>query len=74
MSTNLYWEPAYRKKKDAGDTGLKHALQKRHGYPVDVILNDSDIGYLTGLTDAGTDASKLIEAIEKHEEIHVTEA
>jgi len=73
MSTNLYWEPAERKKRDAGDTDLKFALRKKYDSPVNTFLSSKDVSYLEGLTDAGVNAKNLIEAIEKHEVIHVTE-
>lgn len=75
MSTNLYWEPARRKKYNTGkDDGLKWALRKRYGEPLRVELSASDVGFLEGLACAGQeDARDLIDAIQEHDEISVFE-
>lgn len=75
MSTNLYWEPAHRNKKSPkGDDALKFALRKRSNGHVNMRMTQSDVPYLQGLVDAGIAAAQeLIDAIEKHDEINVTE-
>lgn len=75
MSSNLYWEPAERKKYNAGtDQALKWVLQKRYGYPVHITMTTNDIPYLQGLADAKINgAQELIEAIEKYSDIELFE-
>lgn len=73
MSSNLGWMPVESDWRFLGDQ-LKFALRKGYGEPVDAVLNSEDIPYLKGLADAGVkDADKLIEAIEKHDELRVKE-
>ena len=73
MSSNLRAEPTVRKNLDL-DTQLKFALRKRYGEPVSATMSKNHIDYLTGLKDAGIkDAEKLIDFIEKHDEIFVKE-
>lgn len=73
MSSNLTWEPAERNTKALGDD-LKRALQKKYAGMVDQIMDQSDIGYLEGLRDAGmSEAQLLLDAIEKHDRVHVRE-
>lgn len=73
MSSSLVWEPANRKTHDL-PYALKNALQKRYDYPINTIMDSSNIEYLQGLADAGVEGSdKLIEAIEKHDRISVKE-
>lgn len=74
MSSTLTWEPAHRKRHNL-PLELKLALQKKFGGTV----SDRDMGadyvaYLEGLRDAGvTGAQALIDAIEKHDIVTVTE-
>jgi hypothetical protein len=78
MSSNLIWEPTHRQTKDLG-TGIKFILRKIYTEPVSVTLTESDVGMLqtiiasTSDPKAAKDASNLIEAIEKHGSIEVTE-
>ena len=73
MTSSLHWEPRYRKTKDLSDE-LKFALRKQYGEPVDTLMDVGDINYLLGLDHAGIkDATFLIEAINKHQEIEVKE-
>jgi hypothetical protein len=74
MSSNLYWEPTQRPKKDLPDA-LKFALRKRasDGH-VEMVMDTNDLQYLYGLRDAGVKgADDLIEAIQKHGEVRVWE-
>ena len=75
MSTNLYWEPAERKKHKAGeDAGLKWALQKKYGSPVSRTMGHQNIPYLEGLRDGGIKGvQELIDAIETYENIEIFE-
>jgi len=73
MSSTLTWEPAYRKTNSLSYE-LKLVLQKYLGGTVDSDMDISDLKYLEGLRDAGViDAQILIDAIEKHDRIHVKE-
>lgn len=74
VSSTLTWEPAHRKKNDL-PTALKWKLQKRYfGVVSDRQMEYSDIPYLEGLRDADVEgAQELIDAIEKHEVVIVTE-
>ena len=72
MSSTLYLEPVKRKKKVLSDQ-LKLILQRRYG-TIDAIFNEDDRPYFLGLLDSGIeDAKTIIEAIEKHGEIHLIE-
>lgn len=75
MSSNLYWEPAERKKHSAGeDCALKWALQKKYGYPVSKTMDYQSIPYLEGLRDGGIKGvQEIIDAIEKYEKIEIFE-
>ena len=73
MSSNLTWKPVHQDEQTLSDE-LKHALSKRHRDGIDIRMGRTSIAYLRGLSDAGIkDADKLIEAIERHEEIEVRE-
>jgi hypothetical protein len=70
MSSNLRAEPVDRKKLELG-TGLKFALRKIYGEPVNIQLGKHNLDFLNGLIAAGTDdivtdTKKLIEYIAKH--------
>jgi hypothetical protein len=73
MSSNIAWQPI-KENWHFLCKELKFAMQKRYDGRIDGILNHSDIAYLEGLRDAGIkDADKLISAIEKYNEIQITE-
>lgn len=73
MSSNLYWEPTARKKKDL-PTAIKFALRKRFPGGVNITLDTTNLDYLQGLADAGIDgAQTLVDAIDQHECIELTE-
>lgn len=73
MSSNLVWEPVNRETGDLED-GVKFAMRKKYGDPVDTQLDTSDIPYFEGLRDAGVKgAEAVIEAIQKHYDIVVKE-
>lgn len=74
MSMSLYWLPVIHRDGKHLPDALKFALRKRHNGHVDIVLTESSIGYLQGLSDAGVDgAETLIEALEVHGEIRVFE-
>lgn len=74
MSSNLYWEPVARKREDV-PTELKLALRKIFTSGLSgIVLGNSHTGMLEGMKAAGIeDAQDLIDAIEKHDEIELTE-
>ena len=73
MSSNLVWEPADRKNHSL-PYELKFAMRKHYGEPIDKILTDLEAPYLEGLRDAGISGAQiLLDAIEKHDKIHVRE-
>lgn len=73
MSSNLYAEPAQRKKLSLS-TELKFALRKRFGEPIKYNADRTDVPYFQGLFDAGIeDAKKLIDMIDKHSMIVLSE-
>jgi len=68
MSQNLFWEP----KATCLSKELKWAIEKKFDLSYRVVLTFGDINYLWGLRDAGIeDAQKLIDAIEKYNEIEI---
>lgn len=82
MTSNLEWEPVDRKKKPLG--ALKFILRAEYSDPVDVVMSSDDTPFLRGVIAAAQEgnvggnavskeALELIEAIEKHGEIHVKE-
>ena len=75
MSSNLYWEPRTPKKSKSLSTELKLSLRKRYdGGLNNIILDSGDVQYLEGLSHAGIkDATVLINAIRKHDEISINE-
>jgi len=74
MSSSLIWEPVIEQDGRSLPCGLKSALRKRFGDPVDVTLSGSDRNYLEGLSDAGLDGSSgILSAIDKHGMIKVKE-
>ena len=74
MSSNLYWEPTNRKKMKL-DIELRRVLRNLYGQPLDITLDVENLGELSGLKAAGIeDAEKLIEAIEKYDEITLSES
>lgn len=74
MSSTLYWVPVVQTGKSLPDE-LKYALRKKFGgYICNTRLLSGHIEYLNGLRDAGTKgAQELIDAIEKHGEIEISE-
>jgi len=75
MSSNLYWRPKNTGQKLLSDE-LKHALKNvdPYGQRVNREFGEEDIDLLRGMLAAGIeDAGKLIEAIEKHGAIEVSE-
>lgn len=75
MTSNLSWRPRHAAGKDLPDD-LKFALRKRHAdaHLEGQVYDRDDIPYLTGLAHGGVKgAQKLIDAIEKHDEIELME-
>lgn len=74
MSSTLKVEPANREKKSL-PTGLKWVLQKKYkGVIHNQLMNLSDLPYLQALVDSEIEgAQELINFIEKHEEVILTE-
>ena len=71
MSSTLQWRPVRESGKSLPDE-LKRVLGK--GSFVDREFSADDLPYLRGLEDAGVNgASQVIEAIEKHDHIHLFE-
>ena len=78
MSSSLLWKPVIPEKGHSLSTDLKFLLRKKYGSIVDIVLDDSDILYLSGLRDASSKTIKkeiqtLINAIEKVGRIKVWE-
>ncbi len=80
MSSNLVWHTS-PKKKDLSHE-IKLIFQTLYGSPVDTILNDSHIPQLKaiavvykleGKKQLTAEIHKLIDAIEKYDEIHIME-
>lgn len=77
MSSNLTAEPTTRKKLDLG-TGIKFALRKQLGEPINSKIDTNFIIFLQGIEAAGdketsADASKLIEFLNKYREVYLKE-
>jgi hypothetical protein len=75
MSSTLYWRPRLKAAKSLPDH-LKIVLRNSNTFAggLNVTLDRENIGYLSGLRDAGVEgADKLIEAIEKHGEVELVE-
>lgn len=75
MSSTLCWTPTKRDKEFLSDE-LKFVLRKKNGdVTIDsMILSDCDMPYLEGLKDAGISGiDELIEAIEKHDQVTLSE-
>lgn len=74
MSSNIYWRPIVPIEGHRLPFALKSVLRKKFGYPIQGVLQASDLGYIEGLKDAGIEgAEQLIEAVEKHQMIEVSE-
>ena len=77
MSSTLFWEPVRPADKTLS-SGLKLLLREVYGFPVNLNFTPHQINELTALK-AGRDADmqkeigQLIEAIERHDIIHVFE-
>lgn len=73
MSSNLYWRPVQSAKNDLPDS-LKFALRKRFHTLERLPLSYKELGYFQGLLDAGVEgAQEIIDAIEKYEQIELSE-
>lgn len=77
MSSNLTAEPTIRKKLELG-TGIKFALRKQLGEPINSKIDTNFIKFLQGIEAAGdketsADATKLIEFLNKFGEAHLKE-
>ena len=73
MSSTLYMYPARRKGIGLA-ADVKFALRKKYGDIVCVVLTESEVPYLQGLRDGGTEgAQALIDFIDKHGEVLVKE-
>lgn len=73
MSSSLTWRPR-KVENQTLDMNLKFALRKKYGDCIDHIFSRDDIGFLEGLAAADVeDAQKLIELIEKYDEVEVKE-
>jgi len=73
MVSSLYWRPT----EDYGhsiDSDLKFILRERYGNPINIILTNHDLDYLSGMEDSGIkNVNKLILAIRKHGSIRLKE-
>lgn len=77
MSSNLRAEPTQRKKLELG-TGIKFALRKQLGEPINSLIDKNFIIFLQGIEAAGdketsADATKLIEFLNKYGEVSLRE-
>lgn len=73
MSSNLYWEPSNRKRKDVPN-GLKLVLRKMYGDLQGIEMSTGDLPALRALAAANVEgANDLIAAIEKHDVIQLSE-
>lgn len=74
MSSSLFAYKVVRNPEVSIPDGLKFTLRKRYGEPVDMILTDSDIPYLTGLSDGGIKGlSEVLKLLAEGQEIHIKE-
>jgi hypothetical protein len=75
MTTSLYWNPVVKPKTHRLPDALKFILRRIHrDGQVTMTMREADLPYLHGLRDAGVDgALELIEAIDKHDEVELSE-
>lgn len=73
MSSSLYWKPVDDHGKALPDE-LKYKLRGRFGDPVNMVMDASNLEYLSGLKDCGIKGAwELICLIDKHGSISLRE-
>ncbi len=73
MSHTLYWEPVKQGGVSLPDA-LKFALREQYGFPVDEVLDESDLGFVEGLVAAKVPGAVVLHgALGTHGRVHVQE-